>query len=480
MAGPGEFPYGAGLHPEGYRTRLWTIRQLAGLHTAAATNERFRYLLGLGETGLSVAFDLPTQHGYDADDAAVADEVGRAGVSVSTVDDLHAVFAGIPLDEVSVSFTINATAPMLLAMWIVVAEESGVAPAALRGTLQNEMLKEFLARKAYTYDLDTSLRYALDVVEHCVRELPGVNPISISGGHVREAGASRALEVACALASTDEYLAGLVARGLGVDEVARTFSFIFGSHLELVAEAVKFRVARELYARRMRDRWGATEPKAQRMRIQVNTFGSALAYQEPLNNIVRATVQAVAAVLGGAQSLHVCGFDEAHQTPGPLAARIALRTQQILAEETDLARYADVLGGSAAVEAVAAELTGEVSGWLREIEARGGMRACIHSGWLEREVEALAYADPGPRVGVTASRPSAAETALLAAERHAPPASVRRAVPRPAAGPELDRLRADARARRNVLPALVGAVRARASLGQLRAAMEPETRLETP
>jgi len=451
------------------------MRQLAGLRSAAATNERFKYLLGLGETGLSLAFDLPTQHGLDPGDPAALGEVGRTGVSISTVDDLAAVFEGIPLDKVTVSFTINATAPMVLAMWIVVAEESGVDPAILRGTLQNEILKEFLARKAYIYDIDNSLRYTLDVIEYCSHELPGVNPISISGGHVREAGASRSLEVACALANTDEYLSGLVGRGLDVDEVATRFSFIFGTHVQIIGEAVKFRVARRLYAERMRDRWGATAPKAMKMRIQNNTFGSALTHQEPLNNIIRATLQAVAAVLGGVQSLHVCSFDEAHQTPGELGARIALRTQQILAEETDLAHYADPLGGSAVVESIERDLITEVESWLARIEERGGMLECIRSGWLIGEIEALAYDDRGSHVGVHDPLRSESEESLLAAERHPPYEAAPVGEERPVGGTaELARLRDDARAHRNVMPALIAAAQSRATIGQMRSAMDPE------
>ncbi|WP_448321936.1 methylmalonyl-CoA mutase family protein [Streptomyces sp. CO7] len=473
MGTPGEFPYDAGLHPAGYTTRLWTMRQLAGLQSAESTNERFKYLLGMGETGLSLAFDLPTQLALDPDEPAADGEVGRTGVSVATVDDLKSVFEGIPLDQVSVSMTINATAPVLLAMWIVAAEESGVDPAALRGTLQNEMLKEFLARKAYVYDLDTSVRYALDVVEYCMRALPGVHPISISGGHAREAGADAALEVACALASVDAYLGGMAERGHPADAVASRFSFIFGTDMEILKEAAKLRIARRRYAERMRDKWGATEPRALKMRTQVNTFGSALAYQEPLNNVVRATVQAVAAVLGGTQSLHVCSFDEAVQTPGPLGARIALRTQQILAHETDLARYADPLGGSRVVEGLVEELGKEVDDWLRRIEERGGITACIRSGWLEGEIEELAYQDPGPTVGVLdPADPSASERDLLRAERHTTTGG-RRDVRRQPCAAELARLRADALEGRNVLPALVEAVRARASLGQLREAMRP-------
>ncbi|WP_441247467.1 methylmalonyl-CoA mutase family protein [Kitasatospora sp. McL0602] len=473
MAGvPGQFPYDAGIHPTGYTSRLWTMRQLAGLQSATSTNERFKYLLDMGETGLSLAFDLPTQLGLDPDAPLADGEVGGTGVSIADVDDLGAVFAGIPLDQVSVSFTINATAPMLLAMWIVVAEEQGVDPAELRGTLQNEMLKEFLARKAFIYDLPTSVRYALDVIEYCVRELPRVNPVSVSGGHAREAGADAALEVACALGSVDEYLRGMTERGYSAQEVAARFSFIFGTDMELLKEAAKLRVARRRYAERMRDRWGATDPRAMKLRTQVNTFGSALAYQEPLNNIVRATVQAIAAVLGGTQSLHVCSFDEAVQTPGPLGARIALRTQQIIAEETDLARYVDPLGGSLVIEQLVEELGAEVDEWLRRIDDRGGMAECIRTGWLEGEIDELAYQDPGPTVGVRHTAPSDSERRLLLAERHTALGS-RRDVKRLPWGPELDRLRADAAAGRNVMPALIEAVRARATIGQLCEAMRP-------
>ncbi|MFK8906305.1 methylmalonyl-CoA mutase family protein [Streptomyces sp. YS-3] len=475
MARPGEYPYDAGIHPTGYTTKVWTMRQLAGLASAASTNERFHYLLDLGETGLSLAFDLPTQLGLDPDDPRSDGEVGRTGVSIATVDDLAAVFKGIPLDQVSVAMTVNATASMLLAMWVVVAEESGVDPAGLRGTLQNEMLKEFLARKACVFDLDTSMRYSLDVLEHCMRHLPRVNPVSLSGGHAREAGASRPLEIACGLADAETYLQGMLDRGMKADDVARRFTFIFGAHMELFAEAAKFRVARSLYARRLREHWGVTEERAMRMRIQVNTFGSALAHQEPLNNVVRATLQALAAVLGGVQSLHVCSFDEAYQTPGELGARIALRTHQILAEETDLARYVDPLGGSETIDRLVAELTTDVEGWLRQIEDHGGMLGSIRSGWLESEINEMAYNDPGPRVGVRDRLPSETEREVLRRERHEVPTSVERAVERRPCEVELAAVREAALTGANVLPTLIEAARARATIGQMREAMAPQT-----
>ncbi|MBQ1075628.1 methylmalonyl-CoA mutase [Micromonospora sp. C31] len=470
---PGEFPYDAGIHPTGYTTKPWTIRQLAGLGDANDTNARFRYLLDRGETGLSLAFDLPTQMGLDPDDPRAEGEVGRAGVSIATVDDLAAVFAGIPLDRVSVSFTINATAPMVLAMWIVAAEESGVDPKALRGTLQNEMLKEHLARKAYIFDLDHSFRFSLDVIEHCVRHLPKVNPISISGGHAREAGADRGLEVACGIADAEQYLDGMLARGFTVDEVAPQFSFIYGAHLELLAEAAKFRAARRLYARRMAEHYGARNPRSMRMRIQVNTFGSTLAVQEPLNNIARTTVSALAAVLGGVQSLHVCAFDEAAQTPGELAARVALRVQQIMLTETDVARHVDPLGGSAVIEQLVDEIEQTAVDWLDRIAERGGLLASVRSGWLESVIEEMAFHDEsGPRVGVRDSHEYAEEKQLLRDQHRTGVAAGRR---RPftrtdCTGP-LERVRACVEQDENVLPALIEAARARATVGQMRAAV---------
>jgi methylmalonyl-CoA mutase N-terminal domain/subunit len=472
MTKAGEFPFDGGLHEGGYLTRRWTIRQLAGLASGLSTNERFHYLLDAGETGLSLAFDLPTQLGLDPDDPRARGEVGNTGVSVATVDDLADVFRGIPLDKVSVSFTINATAPIILAMWIVVAEEAGVDPAALRGTVQNEMLKEELARKAVVFDLDTGFRYSLDVIEYCLRELPKVNPVSISGGHAREAGASRAMEVAFAVANAETYLQGMIDRGYAVDDVAPSFSFIFGSHTQLIAEAVKFRVARRLYATRMKHLWKAENPRSLKMRVQVNTFGSALAQQEPLNNIVRATVQAIAAVLGGVQSLHVCSFDEAHCTPGELGARIALRTQQILAEETDLAQLIDPLGGSRVVESLADELEAEAQRWLERIAEHGGMLAALRSGWLENEVTDNAMHAPLPVVGVADENRSEHERRLVA-DQLGDRRVVSRTVHRRSLDTQLDAVREAAEHGDNIIPSLVEAARCRATVGQLTQALTP-------
>lgn len=468
----GEFPYTAGIHPSGYATRLWTMRQLAGLADSASTNERFRYLLELGETGLSLACDLPTQMGLDPDDPAALGEVGRVGVSICDVDDVTAIFEGIPLEDVSVALTCNATAPMLLAMWIVVAEESGVDPQKLRGTIQNEMLKEFLARNTYIFNLDRSFQFSLDVIEHCLNHLPQVRPISISGGHAREAGASRELEVACAISDAEEYLRGARGRGLDPTVVARSFSFIFGTTVEVLSEAAKLRAARRLYAQRIADRWQIDDPRAQKMRIQVNTFGSALTQQEPLNNIARVTLQAVAAVLGGVQSLHTCGFDEAHRTPSQLAARVALRTQQIIAHETDLAREADPLGGSPVFERLTDEVEAGAQEWLEQIEDRGGMLACLHSGWLEGEVEYLAYGDKLVRVGVKDPSHSAGEDAAFKDGASATKAAMPREVKRRPDLPELDRLTEIVRDGGNVIPPLIEAARARATISQMTAAMK--------
>ncbi|AMY56278.1 hypothetical protein CH289_26675 [Rhodococcus sp. RS1C4] len=472
MSKPGEFPYEAGIHPKGYVSRPWTIRQLAGLGDGVDTNRRFHYLLDQGETGLSLAFDLPTQLGLDPDDPTAAGEVGRAGVSVSTVDDLAAVFDGIPLDQVSVSFTINATAPMILALWIVVAEESGVNPALLRGTLQNEMLKEHAARKAFVFDLDDSFRFSLDVIEYCIRNLPKVNPVSISGGHAREAGASRAMEVALGIADAETYLQGMLERGFTVDEVAPRLSFIFGTHMEVLAEAAKFRVLRRMYARRMVDLFGAADAKSSRMRVQVNTFGSALAASEPLNNIARTTIQAVAAVLGGVQSLHVCGFDEAEQTPGQLSARIALRIQQIILKETDLARYVDPLGGSEAIARIADEIEAEATGWLDDIAAHGGLLDCLRSGWLESRIDDMAYATRGPVVGVVEAESSEEEEWLTERQlRSGVVPGRRRPFERGVCSAELRAVTDDVAAGRNVMNSMIAAARARASIGQMQRAV---------
>jgi len=473
----GDFPYAAGIHAGGYTTRLWTVRQLAGLRSAEDTNARFKYLLGLGETGLSLAFDLPTQMGLDPLDGIARAEVGLAGVSIRDVDDLASVFAGIRLDTVSVSMTINATAPILTAMLIVVAEEQGVDPAHLRGTVQNEMLKEFLARNATVYDLPTSMRYSIDLLEHCIRYLPGLNGVSISGGHAREAGASRSLEIACAIADAEEYIKQLLDRGLEVDAIAPKLSFILGSHMQLLAEAAKFRVARELYATRVKRLFGATSERSCKMRIQVNTFGSALAYQEPLNNIVRATIQAVAAVLGGVQSLHVCAFDEAHQTPSPLAARVALRTQQILAEETDLPSFVDPLGGSNVVSTISDSLRVETLEWLERIEARGGIIRSIESGWLGAEIDAQAAEAPVPVVG---AGPDAdvfpEELTLIGTEKAADLVTLRQRRPTGNLMKKAESLQVLAIAAsrgENVMRPLIEAVRDRHSLADLTEAMRP-------
>ncbi|MEW2614584.1 methylmalonyl-CoA mutase family protein [Streptomyces sp. NPDC047880] len=481
MTRPGEFPYEAGIHPKGYTSRPWTIRQLAGLGDGLDTNKRFRYLLDRGETGLSLAFDLPTQLGLDPDDPAAVGEVGRAGVSVATVDDLAAVFDGIPLDQVSVSFTINATAPMILALWIVVAEESGVDPTLLRGTLQNEMLKEHAARKAFVFDLDDSFRFSLDVIEYCVRHLPKVNPVSISGGHAREAGASRAMEVALGIADAETYLQGMLERGFTVDEVAPRLSFIFGTHMEVLAEAAKFRVLRRMYATRMVDLFGATEEKSTRMRIQVNTFGSALAASEPLNNIARTTVQAMAAVLGGVQSLHVCGFDEAAQTPGQLSARVALRVQQILLKETDLARHIDPLGGSDAIAHISDEIEAEAAGLLDDIAARGGLLNCLRSGWLEEQIDDMAYNGGGPTVGVVDAEESEEEDWLTERQlRSGVVPGRRRPFRRGTCEAELRALTHDVAAGRNVMDSVIAAARARASIGQMQRALAEGLGARTP
>ena len=469
QATPGTFPYEAGIRPEGYTRRPWTMRQFAGLGSGAETNRRFRYLLREGETGLSVAFDLPTQMGLDRDDERARPYAGGMGVSVSVVDDLAEVFRDIPLDQVSVSFTINATAPVILAMWMVVAEEQGLDPTVLRGTLQNEMLKEFLARKAYIFDLDTSFRYSLDTIEYCVRHLPGVFPVSLSGGHAREAGADLPLEVACALSDARAYIRALRDRGLEVDAFGPRLSFLFGSHMDILAEAAKYRVARRLYARMMAEEFGSTSERSQKMRIFTVTFGSALSPHEPLNNIARATLQCLASVLGGVQSIHVASFDEAWRTPSELSARTALRVQQIIAEETDVTRYPDPLGGSRVIEELADRIEADVRRWMDAIEERGGMLGALRSGWIERQIEELAWRTPGPSVGA-GSDLTEAERALLRPDEGTPREPAETGPPPrrgrcPAA--TLEAVAAAAEEHRNIIPPLVAAARERATLGEM-------------
>ncbi|UCG88065.1 MAG: methylmalonyl-CoA mutase [Gemmatimonadota bacterium] len=388
---PGEFPFTRGIHPTMYRGRLWTMRQYAGFGTAAETNQRFRQLLAAGQTGLSVAFDLPTQMGYDSDAAISDGEVGRAGVAIDTVDDLAVVFGGIPLDQVSTSMTINSTAAILLAMYVVLADEQGVARGDLRGTIQNDVLKEYVARGTYIYPVEPSLRLITDIIRFVSDEDVNFNPISISGYHMREAGATAVQEVAFTFANAIEYVDRVTASGLDVNQFAPRISFFFAAHNDLFEEVAKFRAARRLWARIVRERYGGDDSSC-RLRFHTQTGGSTLTAQQPLNNVVRVAVQALAAVLGGTQSLHTNSYDEALALPSAAAARVALRTQQILAYESGTAQTVDPLGGSHYVESLTDEVERESQRLLAEIAEMGGAAQAIDRGFFQDAIAKSAYA----------------------------------------------------------------------------------------
>src|SRR5687768_6671910 len=388
---PGEFPFTRGVQPTMYRSRFWTMRQYAGFATAEETNRRFRYLLDHGQTGLSVAFDLPTQMGYDSDAAAAEGEVGRVGVPISSLADMAVLVDGLPLGEVSTSMTINATAPILLALYVAAAEAQGVARERISGTTQNDILKEYIARGTYIFPPRPSMRLVTDVFEFCARELPRWNTISISGYHMREAGATAAQELAFTLADAIAYVEAAVERGLDVDDFAGRLSFFFAAWSELFEEVAKFRVARRMWATIMRERFGATNPKSLLCRFHVQTAGSSLTAQSIDNNVVRTTIQALAAVLGGAQSLHTNSRDEALALPTEAAARLALRTQQVIAYESGVTATPDPLAGSYFIERLTDQLEAAANDYLAEIESLGGAVKAIEAGYQQRQIQEAAY-----------------------------------------------------------------------------------------
>ena len=388
---PGEFQFTRGVQPTMYRGRFWTMRQYAGFATAAETNERFRYLLEQGQTGLSVAFDLPTQMGYDSDAPEAIGEVGRVGVPISSLADMETLFQAIPLERVSTSMTINATAAILLALYVAAAERQGAPRSALSGTTQNDILKEYIARGTWIYPPRPSMRLVTDIFEFSSRELPRWNTISISGYHMREAGATAAQELAFTLADAIAYVEAAIARGLDVDDFAGRLSFFFASWSELFEEVAKFRAARRMWARIVRDRFGSNNPRSQMCRFHVQTAGSSLTAQSIDNNVVRTTVQALAAILGGAQSLHTNARDEALALPTAEAARLALRTQQILANEAGVTETPDPLGGSYYVESLTDDLERAALDYLAEIEALGGTLAALEGGFQQHQIQEAAY-----------------------------------------------------------------------------------------
>ena len=391
LGAPGEYPFTRGVYPGMYRDRLWTMRQYAGFGSAEATNERFRYLLAAGQTGLSVAFDLPTQMGYDSDHPKAAAEVGRVGVAIDSLADMELLFDQIPLQDVSTSMTINATASILLLLYELVAEKQGVPPATVTGTTQNDILKEYTARGTYIYPPRPSMRIITDLFAYCSDRLPRWNTISISGYHMREAGSTAVQEVAFTIADGIAYAQAAVDAGLDVDDFAPRLSFFFACHMNFFEEIAKFRAARRLWASVMRERFGAKDPKSMMLRFHTQTGGATLTAQQPENNIVRTALEALAAVLGGTQSLHTNSFDEALALPSQKAATIALRTQQVIGYETGIPDTADPLGGSWFVESLTDEIEDRAREYLEKIDAMGGAVEAIESGWMKSEIEDSAY-----------------------------------------------------------------------------------------
>jgi methylmalonyl-CoA mutase N-terminal domain/subunit len=479
---PGEYPFTRGVQPTMYRSRLWTMRQYAGFATAAETNERFRFLLAQGQTGLSVAFDLPTQMGFDSDAPEAEGEVGRVGVPISSLADMEALFDGIPLGEVSTSMTINATAPILLALYVAAAERQGVARARVSGTTQNDILKEYIARGTWIYPPRQSMRLVTDVFEFASRELPRWNTISISGYHMREAGATAAQELAFTLADGIAYVEAAAARGLAVDDFAPRLSFFFAAWSELFEEVAKFRAARRMWARIMKERFGARNPKSMMCRFHTQTAGSSLTAQSIDNNVVRTTLQALAAVLGGTQSLHTNSRDEALALPTAESARLALRTQQIVAYEAGVTETPDPLAGSWFVESLTDQLEAAATSYLDEIDAMGGTLAAIESGFQQRQIQESAYRvqreiERGDRIVVGVNKFRDDETSRRPAIlRIDPEGELRqvaglarvRAERDPAAwGAALARLEDAARGEGNLVEPIIEAVAAYATVGEI-------------
>ncbi|TFH36346.1 MAG: methylmalonyl-CoA mutase [Anaerolineales bacterium] len=388
---PSEYPFTRGVQPTMYRGRLWTMRQYAGYATAEATNARFKYLLDQGQTGLSVAFDLPTQIGYDADDPLATGEIGKVGVSISSLEDMLQLFDGIPLERVSTSMTINAPAAILLAMYVATAKHQGLDPRKLRGTIQNDILKEYIARGTYIFPPSPSMRLITDVFQYCHEHIPHWNTISVSGYHIREAGSTAVQEIAFTLSDAIAYLEAALRAGLEVDEVAPQIAFFFNAHNDFLEEIAKFRAARRMWARIMRQRFNAQDPRSLRLRFHTQTAGSTLTAQQPANNIVRVTLQALAAVLGGTQSLHTNSMDEALGLPSEHAVQVALRTQQIVAEESGVADTIDPLAGSFAIEQMTDEIERLAEDYIKRIDDLGGALAAVDAGFMQREIQEAAY-----------------------------------------------------------------------------------------
>jgi methylmalonyl-CoA mutase N-terminal domain/subunit len=485
LGDPGEFPYTRGVHPGMYRDRLWTMRQYAGYGDAAESNRRYQYLLSQGITGLSVAFDLPTQMGYDSDHTLALGEVGRAGVAISSLADMENLFQGIPLDQVTTSMTINSTAMILLALYVTAARKRGIDAARLGGTVQNDILKEYIARGTYIYPPKASMRVVTDLFAWAGREVPKWNVISISGYHMREAGATAVQEVAFTLANAIAYIEAALCAGLEIDRFAPRLSFFFSCDRNFLEEIAKFRAARRLYAHLMRERFGARDPRSMKMRFHAQTAGSSLTAQQPYVNVVRTTYEALAAVLGGAQSLHTNSFDEALALPTEESARLALRTQQVIAHESGVTATADPLGGSYCVESLTDEIEDGARQYLTRIEALGGTVAAIEQGFIQREIQNSSYefqkrVESGEQklVGVNAFR--AAEerpVPLLRIDAEAEKArceqvrGLRESRNEASVREALKRLEDAAVSTENLMPAMLNAVESWATLGEISEAL---------
>ena len=479
---PGEFPYTRGIHPTGYRGKLWTMRQFAGFGTPEETNARFQYLMTQGQTGLSVAYDLPTLMGYDADSPLSEGEVGKCGVAVSSLADMEVLFDGIPLEEVTVSQTINAPASVLLAMYLVVAEKQGADWKKISGTLQNDILKEYIAQKEWIYPIRPAMKLVTDTFEFCNRYVPRYNPISVSGYHIREAGATALQELAFTLRDGIEYVEWGVQAGLDVDEFVPRISFFFNAHNDFFEEIAKYRAARRIWARVMKERFNAKNERTLQLRFHTQTAGVSLTVQQPLNNIVRVAIQALAGVLGGTQSLHTDAYDEALALPTDRAALIALRTQQIIAEETGVANTVDPLGGSYFLEALTKKMEDGALEYFRKIDAMGGMVEAVEKGFPQREIQESAYqyqkaVERGEQTIVGVNRyqmeEEPAEVPILVIDESVRDHQVERLQQARdrrdlgAVSNALEKVRQAARSGENTMPATIEAVRAYATLGEI-------------
>ncbi|MBZ5694062.1 MAG: methylmalonyl-CoA mutase family protein [Acidobacteriia bacterium] len=478
---PGQFPFTRGVYPTMYRGRLWTMRQYAGFGSAVESNRRYRYLLEQGQTGLSVAFDLPTQIGMDSDHPLALGEVGKVGVAIDSLEDMQTLFDGIPLERISTSMTINSTAAILLALYVAVARQQGASLARLSGTVQNDILKEYIARGTYIYPLRPAMRIVTDILGWCRRELPNWNAISVSGYHIREAGSTDVQEVAFTLANGIAYVEAAVSAGLQVDEFAPQISFFFNSHNEFLMQIAKFRAARRLWARTMRHRFSARDPRSMMLRFHVQTAGSSLTAQQPENNLVRVALQCLAAVLGGCQSLHANGLDEALALPTERAALLALRTQQIIAQETGVANTMDPVAGSYAIEKLTNEIESAAQAYISKIDALGGMLRAIETGYVQMEIQKAAYeyqqaVERGEQVVVGVNRFQAEEEQPIPTLRIDPEIErsqvarlnalrARRDAAKSRAA--LEEVERRARGTENLMPAILAAVEAYATVGEI-------------